>query len=372
MHHLIFGNDHSRRANHWRNALGDAPVQSINYEQVALEHFPTINEPTTIRITSPGEDFETFKLLVQLGGYTNADQLQFEKGRILLHSFWYKGWCMLLDKIHQFIHEHPLAVVMNHPTPIKLAFHKTACQQQLEKANLPIPKIVCSHLNSFEELRTILTTNGLTRVFLKPAHGSSASGIMMFRDIGKRMLLETTIHVTQKGGAIKLFNHKRLQRYHDPTIIQSIIENMIPNQLHVEQWVIKKRFQAKSTDFRVLTINQQPVFIQPRHSTHPITNLHLGNEKGSIQPLEQEWGKSIIENVKEIARLTAEQLPGLFYAGIDIAVDQAGNPYVLEVNPFGDFLKDIYVDGLTTYEYELRRWKEHLPYQKELNTKPIC
>ena len=55
MRHLIIGHDQSRRAKHWRDVLGDAPVQSLNYHQVAQGHFPIIHEPTTIRITSPGK-----------------------------------------------------------------------------------------------------------------------------------------------------------------------------------------------------------------------------------------------------------------------------------------------------------------------------
>ena len=360
MHHLIFGNKHSRRAKHWRNTLGDAPVQFVNYQQAAQGHFPEITEPSTVRITSPGEDFETFKLLVGLGGYHNADQLSFEKGRILLHTYWYAGWSKLLDKMQQFLKEQPLTSIMNHPAPIKLAFHKTACQQQIEQAGIPIPKIYCKQLTSFEELLGLMESNRLKKVFLKPAHGSSASGVMMFRKIDHRMLLETTIHLVQKDGAIKLFNHLRLQRYQDPLLIQTIIEQMIPNQLHVEDWIIKKRYQAKSTDFRVLTINQEPKFIQPRHSTHPITNLHLGNEKGALPLIEQEWGTASVEKIKAVARQTAKLFPTLFYVGIDIAVDDDEKPYVLEINPFGDFLKDIFVDDLTTYAYELQSWKEHL------------
>ena len=187
----------------------------------------------------------------------------------------------------------------------------------------------------------------------------------MFRRAGKRMLLETTIHLVRKGEEVKLYNHLRLQRYQDTALIQTIIEQMIPNRLHVEEWIIKKRYQGKNTDFRVLTINQQAVFIQPRHSLHPITNLHLGNKKGSLEQLEREWGERIIENIKMVAHQTAKQLPKLFYAGIDIAVDKEGNPYVLEVNPFGDFLKEIFVDNKNTYELELQYWQQNLrPHNK--------
>ncbi len=365
MEHLIFGNEQSRRAVQWRNVLGDASVQWVSYEEVAQGHFPVIKEPTTVRITSPGEDFDTYKLLLSLGGYPGAEQLVFERGRIYHHLYWYRGWCTVLDQIHAFLQEQPACLVMNHPKPIQLAFNKIKCQQLLANHGIPIPKIYSNQLTSFQQLLAIMEEKQVPRVFLKPAHGSSASGIMMFRKNGDRLLLETTIGVRQEKGELKLFNYKRLQKYHKRDIIAAIIEEMIPNKLHVEEWIIKKRFQAKSTDFRVVTINQQAVFIQPRHSTHPITNLRLGNEKGSLENLEAEWGRGIIDHVRVVAEDTARHLPRLFYAGLDIAVDRKGNPYVLEVNPFGDFLKEIFVGGKNTYELELSHWQRHLIQHQE-------
>lgn len=368
MHHLIFGNDNSRRAKQWCNVLGDGPVQWVNYQQLAQGKFPAVNESTTIRITSPGEDFETYKLLLNLGGYPRAEQLKFEKGRIYSQQYWYKGWCGILDKIQKFLVEQPLAMAMNHPAPIKLAFNKIKCQQLLAENGIPIPNIYTNRVVSFKQLLAVMATNKVPQVFLKPAHSSSASGIMMFRRAGNRMLLETTIGAEQREGELRLFNYKKLQKYKDPTIIQTIIERMIPNQLHVEEWIIKKRFQAKSTDFRVLSIHQQSVFVQPRHSHHPITNLRLGNEKGSLEKLEADWGRQVIEKVKTVGQQTADCFPNLFYAGIDIAIDRDNNPYVLEVNPFGDFLKDIFVDGKSTYELELEHWQQKLLLRNEYKT----
>ena len=128
MQHLIFGNEQSRRAREWRNVLGDVPVQWVSYEEVAEGHLPRIEEPTTVRITSPGEDFGTYKLLLSLGGYSKAEQLIFERGRVYHHQHWYRGWCKILDRIEVFLQEQPTCLVMNHPKPIQLAFNKIECQ----------------------------------------------------------------------------------------------------------------------------------------------------------------------------------------------------------------------------------------------------
>ena len=370
MRHLIVGQEHARRAIQWRNVLGDVPVRWLSYQQVAQGEFPEMYEPTTVRITSPGEDFETFKLLVGLGGYPQADQLIFEKGRIYLHAYWYQGWCQVLAQIQTFLQAHPQVRVMNHPAPIKRAFHKVQCQQFLASSGIPIPPIYAEQIQHFDHLLDVMDSQRLHQVFLKPAHGSSASGIMMFRKHKNKMQLGTTIRAEHRDGELKLFNWLRLQQYQDPAMIQQIIELMIPQRLHVEAWIFKKRFQAKSTDFRVVTIDQEPVFVQPRHSSHPITNLHLGNEKGSLERVEAEWGKNVIDNIKTVARETAHLFPDLFYAGIDIALDQENTPYVLEVNPFGDFLQEIFVDGKNTYACELAAWQQKLPLLDASKTHP--
>ena len=91
-------------------------------------------------------------------------------------------------------------------------------------------------------------------------------------------------------------------------------------------------------------------------SNHFITNLHLGNEKGSIEELEIAWGEAVIVAAKALAVEAVRIIGGLFYAGVDVAISNRNIPYVLEVNAFGDMLLNIYQNGLTTYEYELSEW----------------
>jgi len=127
---------------------------------------------------------------------------------------------------------------------------------------------------------------------------------------------------------------------------------MIPHGLLVEQWIRKKIFQGKSVDLRIVVIRDTAVFIVPRLSPHFITNLHLGNEKGKIEELRLAWGRDCIASAKKLAVQAVAAIPGLFYAGVDVAIDYDGEPYVLEVNAFGDLLLDIYHEGKTTYEWE--------------------
>lgn len=82
----------------------------------------------------------------------------------------------------------------------------------------------------------------------------------------------------------------------------------------------------------------------------------FGNEKGLFENLEVEWGRGIIDYVWVVVEDMVCYLLRLFYVGFDIVVDWKGNFYVLEVNFFGDFFKEIFVGGKNIYELELLYW----------------
>ena len=325
----------------------------VTFYQIMGEDFSKITSPTTVRITSPGEDFELKKQLMVLGGNPAAKDFIFEKGRIYPDAYWYQGWCLLLQKLDGFIQKQPLIQPMNAPKAIQLAFHKLKCQQLLQNAGLQTPKIWIEKVVSYDHLMETLTKNNIPQVFIKPYHGSSASGVMAFRRAKNKQVLYTTIHL--KSG--KLYNSLQLQRYTSIETIKTIIEKMIPAGLLVEGWIKKKRLRQKSVDFRILVINEKAAFVVPRMSNHFITNLHLGNEKGKIEAIEEIWGKSVIEQAKLLAIEAVKTVDGLFYAGVDVAISTTNQPYILEINAFGDMLLNIFKDNKTTYEYELEAWR---------------
>jgi hypothetical protein len=59
---------------------------------------------------------------------------------------------------------------------------------------------------SFDELTVLMHTSDCHRVFLKPAHGSSASGIIAYRTDGKRHQAITTVETVREKGEMRLFN----------------------------------------------------------------------------------------------------------------------------------------------------------------------
>ena len=242
---------------------------------------------------------------------------------------------------------------MNSPAAIQLVFHKLNTQQLLTAKGIRTPRIFIEKVSDYDTLITELEERKINQVFIKPYHGSSASGVMAFRQSKGRQVLYTTISLQTNG---QLYNHLQLQRYTSITDIKSIVNTMIPTRLLAEEWIRKKRFQEKSVDFRILVIHGKAIFVVPRMSEHFITNLHLGNEKGNILAVEKEWGKSLIEAAKSLAVQAVEKINNLFYAGVDVAISNNGKPYVLEINAFGDMLLNIYRNNKNAYEYELEEW----------------
>ena len=351
---ITIGSPDARRVQFWEAALQqyNCKHQVITYQQIIENYFLKITEPTTIRLASTGEDFELGKIIMGMGGYSDAHLLSFEKGLIYPNDFWYKGFCVLLKKIENFTLQNPLVKTMNSPAAIQLAFHKLKCQQFLNQKNISTPKIILDKVLDYDSLIEKMEAENIHQVFIKPYHGSSASGVMALRQSNGRQMLYTTIHL--QGG--KMYNHLKLQKYNSLLDIKTIINKMVPSGLLVEEWIRKKTFQEKSVDFRILVINGKAVFVVPRMSPHFITNLHLGNEKGNIEAVEKVWGSDVIKKAKDLAIQAVDEIDGLFYAGVDVAISQKGKSYILEVNAFGDMLLNISKGGLNTYEYELKEW----------------
>lgn len=349
---ITIGAASSRRVDFWGKALAKVDHQIIPYDQV-LSGLPPIEDQTSLRITSPGEDFELFKYILELGNHPDIHSLQDLRGVINPNQNWYIGYSKLLLKINQWLKSIPELKAMNNPESILLSFHKMKCQKLLAQ-HLSVPEIFIEHLTSYNELIAYLEQQMIHEVFIKPYHGSSSSGVMALRQAKGKQIMYTTIQLTEKG----LFNSLKLRKYNKIEDIAQIINAMVPAGLMVEQWIKKKRHRLKSFDFRVVVIGGEASFCVPRMSSHFITNLHLGNEKGDIEEFEIVLGKAKIEEIKSIAIKAVNSIGGLFYAGVDVAITDNLTPYVIEVNAFGDMLLGVHYNGSSTYECELKKWLE--------------
>jgi len=80
-------------------------------------------------------------------------------------------------------------------------------------------------------------------VFVKPAHGSSASGVLALQVGRGRVMATTSVQLSDDG---TLYNSLRVRRYDDERSVAAIVDRLAPDGLHVEQWFPKAAVDGRT------------------------------------------------------------------------------------------------------------------------------
>ena len=325
-----------------------------------------IKPPAILRIDSPGKDFETERGLLHAGAETEDDRdyagisseevnrLEFERGRILYPRQWYLGFCRALELIRAQLASSSECSLMNNLSDTALMFDKPRCQAALNEQGIPTPANL-GEINSFAELRERMRESGCDRVFIKLAHGSSASGVVAYQTNGDKHQATTTVEIVARGKDVRLYNSRRIRVCREVCEIALLVDTLCRHRVYVEQWLPKAGMGDRTFDLRVVVIARRAMHTVVRLSRHPMTNLHLLGGRGDLDQVLERMG----ERAWTAARSTCEQLmsecfPKSLYAGIDLRISPDYRRHtVLEVNAFGDLLPDVLCDGLDTYATEL-------------------
>lgn len=352
----------------WRAGARAALVVSYTDLLEGRAFLPDLVRPgALLRIDSPGKDFETELALLKAGAdaedeegcYARATRetlnaLEFERGRVHWPRQWYLGFRRALRLVEEQLlasHAHRL---MNSPAEIALMFDKPACRRRLGESGVPVPKGLGT-VGSFDELREAMRAEGCARVFVKPAHGSSASCVVAYQTDGARHRASTTAEVVRRGGRTLLYNSRRIRSHRDAREIAVLIDELCRHRAHVEGWFPKAGIEGRTFDLRVVVIAGKARHTVVRLSRHPLTNLHLLNGRGSPEAVASRMGEAgWADAVQTCERVMKVAFPRSLYAGIDLAVAPNFRGHsVLEVNAFGDLLHGVSHEGLDTYAAEL-------------------
>jgi hypothetical protein len=91
-----------------------------------------------------------------------------------------------------------------------------------------------------------------------------------------------------------------------------------------------------------------------------MTNLHLGNARGSFEEFLQTAGEEVWSAVADSCRRAAAAFengaapPAVLYAGVDVLLTPGFRRHaVLEINAFGDLLPGVLHEGQDTYAAEV-------------------
>ena len=341
----LIGNPQNRRIADFQDAveaLGFPRPACLSYEELlsdtgSLARF----EVDLLRIDSPGEDESVTKALITLGGGPAHPALAF--GEINFLREYHRGFCGVLDGI-----ERRGIRCLNAPQNIRVMCDKWACHQCfLEHGVARPPSELAPH--DFPSLVEQMRARGSGRLFLKPLHGSSASGVCALRWTPHHQQLIAPLRIQSKGGQAILVNSLEVRTYSSLADIETVLRLLLPQGMIREQWIPKLTLREGAVDLRVLVIDGEARHWVIRQSRHPMTNLHLGNRRGDEAALRELIGLPNLDAAFRLAEKAAACFPDSLYSGVDILIDSRHRSLVGEINAFGDLLPRLIHRGDSAY-----------------------
>ncbi|MEU4626471.1 STM4014 family protein [Actinoplanes sp. NPDC023801] len=298
---------------------------------------------THVRMDSPGENAEVDRLLRELG--SGRPTTAAEHGEITGTASAFTGLREALRRV-----EAGGGELLSQPADILTMTDKPRCHALLAASGVPVPSALPA-VHDYDSLRAAMSGAGWGRVFVKPSHGSSASGVLALTAAGNRITAVTSVELS--GG--RLFNNLRVRRYDDESSVRAIVDRLGPDGLHVERWFPKATLDDRTLDLRVVVIAGSPRHVVVRTSRSPMTNLHLGNARGDVAAVRAAAGERAWAAAMRACARAAACFPRTLQVGVDLMFRNGWREHaVAEVNAFGDLLPRVLVDGLDTYDAQVR------------------
>jgi glutathione synthase/RimK-type ligase-like ATP-grasp enzyme len=370
MHFLLVCNPENRRAGAFMAEIEALKTHSstvVSYQDLldnSVDLRAHIRPNTVVKIESPGENDAVRRGLIEYGAgrsFVPNPAFLADFGRICYQDEWYRGFCAFLSDLKARLRPFK-APLMNDIDSIVAMFDKVETKRILAQNNVPTPPAL-GPFSDYAALRDAMQTRRIHSVFIKPAHGSSASGVVAFRTNSKQVQAISSIRLAEAHGGFALYNSLKVRTYRDESSIVPLINSILAGKTSVEQWIPKAAFNGALFDFRVVVIAGKARHVVARASRSPITNLHLGNARGDLPAIAAHIGAARLEAVKNAAEQTAACFPDCLYMGVDVLLSaNLKQVMVLEVNAFGDLLPHLTDAGESVYEAQIKasiqRWSK--------------
>ena len=299
-----------------------------------------------VRIDSPGEDSVVDRYL------RGTD----ESTRVEGTGKWYRRFTTEIREITDRA-DRVGARVLGDANEIAVMFDKRRCHRHLDAAGVRVPAALETAPRSYAELEQLAADAHMPRVFVKLAHGSSASGVIALQ-WGPRGQVRavTSVEVSADGA---LHNSLRVRTYRTRAAIASIVDRLAPDGLHVEAWIPKASLGGRTADVRVVVVGGVATHAVVRTSASPLTNLHLGGTRGALVDAMAVAGRNWSQ-LLELSERAAACFPAAPHVGIDVLPGVGWRRFTVgEVNAFGDLLPGLTglpgspAEGMTTYQAQV-------------------
>jgi len=336
----VVGNPENRRVKLFADAVREAGLAEprvVSWLEV-LRGEAEFRRGEVVRVDSPGEDAEVARLLQ--GSREPIDMYRVEGTRR-----WYQGFSAAVAALEQAIDDAG-AVRLFDARGVTTAFDKLATHEVLRKAGVPVPPAAA--------------IDGSESAFIKIRHGSSASGVVALTVRGSRRRAVTSVEMVRGADGIELYNSLTVRTYLRDSDIDDLLGVLALDGLHGEQWVPKLRVLGQGCDLRVVTVGGRATHVVVRSSASPMTNLHLGGQRGDVASFQASVGEKRWLAILELAESAASCFPGVHCLGIDVLPGADGIDCVGEVNAYGDLLPNLMGlpgtsgEGVGTYGAQVR------------------
>ncbi|MFJ3922056.1 STM4014 family protein [Streptomyces sp. NPDC090022] len=332
---VVVGNPEGRRVALFQAAVraaGLAPARVLAWRDV-LRGQLVLHPGETVRIDSPGEDPAVERLLRGVRDTTRVEG----------SALWYERFTTAVEAVADAARAAG-ATLLNRPEDVAVLFDKRRCHAALERAGVPVPPSPTSGphappVRGWDDVRALLARPGLRRAFVKPAHGSSASGVLAVETSAGGRVRATTSVERAAGG--HLHNSLAVRRYEDEGEIAAIVDALAPDGLHIERWLPKPTLYGRSVDLRVVVVAGRATHAVVRAGRGPLTNLHLGGRRGelrdAVDAVHAAGGRWA--DVLAVCERAADAFPGTHCVGVDLLPSAHWRKFAVgEVNAFGDLL----------------------------------
>ncbi|MFC8371065.1 STM4014 family protein [Streptomyces sp. NPDC057239] len=343
----VVGNPENRRTALFTDAARAAGLPAprvVPWERVLREGGADFAADEAVRLDSPGENPDVDRLLRDVQDPTRVEG----------SARWYARFTEAVRGLRG-------GVRLDDAGELAVMFDKRRCHAVLDAADVPVPESPTSgpdavRVTGWDDVRTVMREHRMPRLFVKLAHGSSASGVLAVEASGSGCIRATTsVELTGDG---RLFNSLTVRRYEREQDIAAVVDALAPDGLHLERWLPKASQRGRAADLRVVVVAGRATHAVVRTSTSPMTNLHLGGTRGDLDAVRDavEAAGGRWPDVLAVCERAAACFPRTLCVGVDLLPAVGWRRFAVgEVNAFGDLLPRLTglpgsgAEGLDTY-----------------------